>query len=132
MLAPPEVEALQAGGMLPLGYDKQTAMPVMTSFLDNNSFLIVGAAKSGKTTLLKTIGATLAEDARARVYLIGDADLCQWAGQNGAQGYNPMDAALPDVLTALKEELAQRVMQQPSRGPGCGVMSGGHVPVYGR
>ncbi|MGI6689374.1 MAG: type VII secretion protein EssC [Christensenellales bacterium] len=135
LLALPEVEeALQAGGMLPLGYDKQTAMPVMTSFLDNNSFLIVGAAKSGKTTLLKTIGATLAEDARARVYLIGDADLCQWAGQNGAQGYNPMDAALPDVLTALKEELAQRVEAlQAAAAQGAQAVQDvrqGHAPLY--
>lgn len=109
LLALPEVEeALQTGGMLPLGYDKQTAMPIITSIQENNSFLVVGAAKSGKSTLLKTIGATFAEDTRARIYLIGDADLCQWASQNGTQGYGSMDSALPDLFTALQEELAQR------------------------
>lgn len=110
LLGLPEVEdAILKDGCLPLGYDKQSAMPFLTNLAEHNSFLTVGATKAGKTTLLKAAAASLSVDARTRVVMVGGTALCQWARERGMEAFAVEDPALAEAAQSWSQELARRL-----------------------
>lgn len=109
LLGLPEVEeALNTGIQIPLGYDKQTATPFLTNLEENNNFLAVGASKSGKSMLVKTVSKTFARINDAQVFLIGDMDLCQWGTEQGMKAFAPLDEKLTEQVQIWTDELARR------------------------
>lgn len=134
LLSLPEVEdALAKRELLPIGYDKQSASPMLTELAQHHSFLAVGSAKSGKTNLVKAFAATMAEVPGAKVCMIGNAELCQWAEDNQLDAHAPESPLLVELGKTWAEELQQRLsLNQEAAAKGLSALTAAkasHAPV---
>ncbi len=108
LLTLPEIApALKSRETIPLFYDKNKGEAVSPSLRDCFSMLILGAAKSGKTSMLKNIAHTFTFK-ESQIHVIGNQDLSFWAKKRGMSGYTYGDQAWTEAFSAIFKEIGSR------------------------
>jgi len=93
-------EAMAACDRLPMFYVKETGEIQSLNLRECFSMMVLGPRKSGKTNVICNLASTFAAK-DAKVYVIGDSDVVQWAKQNGIEAYEHGEEGWVTVFTHL-------------------------------
>ncbi len=111
MLDTPEaISAMKEPFRLPIGYVKEQGVVASINLLGWYSGLFIGPKKSGKTTLLKTMAATMIKK-NYEVYLLGSEDLVAWAQKNGIHAFTHSSPQWLEKFGEIKQLIGVRSSQ---------------------